>query len=144
MDKICITTCARHMSTDSTKECVMLDLLVCIICRHFRASKELIKMEMLKEAYDSYEFSSEERNNETLQSQDEEMHLCTVKQVITYSQVDEAKIPTRGYCTGSVVFILQHIRESCSVVLLPGKTRTYRYPISYGGQIKQKPKMAPK
>lgn len=103
------------MSTDSTKECFMLDLLVCIICRRFRASEELIKMEMLKEAYDSYEFSSEERNNETLQSQDEEMHLCTVKQVITYSQVDEAKIPTRGYCTGSVAFILQHIRESCSV-----------------------------
>ena len=94
------------MSTDSKKECVMFDLLVCIICRRFRASKELKKMEMLKEAYDSDEFSSEERNNETLQSQDEEMHSRTVRQVylITYSQADEARFPTRESFVQAVLF----------------------------------------
>ena len=49
---------------------------VLAVCLHnSRASKVFKKMEMLKEAYDSDEFSSEERNNETLQSQDEEMHV---------------------------------------------------------------------
>ena len=53
-------------------------------------------MKMLSQTYDLDEFSSEERNDETLQSQDEEMHSRTVM------QADEARV----FCTGGVVFTL--------------------------------------
>lgn len=53
-------------------------------------------MKMLSEAYDSDEFSSEERNDETLQNQEEEMHSRTVM------QADEARV----FCTGGVVLTL--------------------------------------
>ena len=44
--------------------------------------------------------------NETLQSQEEEMHSHTVRQVclITYSQADEARFPTRESFVQAVLF----------------------------------------
>ena len=62
-------------------------------------------MELLNE-YDSEEFSSEERDHEILQSQDEEIDSRTVRQVylITYSRADQARFPTRESFVQAVLF----------------------------------------
>ena len=63
-------------------------------------------MELLK-AYDSDAgFSSEERDDEILQSQDQEIDSRTVRQVylITYSQADQARFPTRESFVEAVLF----------------------------------------
>ena len=62
-------------------------------------------MELLKE-YDSDGFSSEERDDEILQSQDQETDSRTVRQVylITYSQANQARFPTRESFLEAVLF----------------------------------------
>ena len=62
-------------------------------------------MELLK-GYDSDGFSSEERDDEILQSQDQEIDSRTVRQVylITYSQANQARFPTRESFVEAVLF----------------------------------------
>ena len=103
-------------------------------------------MDLLK-AYDSDGFCSKESENDILESQEEELDSRAVRQVYLIDNVQPCRsrqIPNkRVFCAGGIVFFQLHTSESCSVVLLPGKTRSNRNSLSHSDQIKQKSKMAP-
>ena len=74
---------------------------------------------ILLKAYDSDEFSSEENNEDIVQSQDGKIDSRTIRQVylITYSRAYQARFPTRESFVQAVL------------LLLPGKSRSNRYPL---------------